>query len=54
MTDIRIVEADFVCGCGYEVSGLIMVDIDEIECPSCGKVYQLVYYLLPEDESGDE
>jgi hypothetical protein len=53
MAEITIVEVDFECGCGYNVYGLIDVDY-EIECPRCGKVYELVYYLIPEDESEDE
>jgi len=50
MAEITIVEADFICGCGYEVFGLTDLD-GEIVCPNCGAVYELVYYLVPDDES---
>lgn len=53
MADIIVNSADFVCGCGYKIFGLFDVD-GSIVCPSCGKLYEIVCYLVPDDEDEEE
>jgi Zn finger protein HypA/HybF involved in hydrogenase expression len=46
MADIEVIQVELDCDCGSCQQLIVDPDNDELVCPDCGRIYEVVAYVL--------